>query len=188
MKTRQNRKSKPELRPWDDALDCPLPSGEAPHFNQLEALRRALFDFLRCMTTDPFMDDPVWVENEIQRGADRLKEIRVRRARALKDARSKGGRVVYGKEKAGLVYVCGPTQLSNQSPTSALLQSGGPCFYGDGTTAILRSDTWLMPRGSLRTFRYQPSDSGATRGVFSGTSFSVSMAEKCNRSRAAPSY
>jgi len=53
------------------------------------------------------------------------------------------------------------------------LQVGGincipeaPAIVAMARTAILRSATWMMPRGSLRKVRYQPSDSGATQGVF----------------------
>jgi hypothetical protein len=63
-------------------------------------MRDAIFDFLSCVTTDPYLDNPGWAEKEIQRGADRLKEIRARRAQALEDARAKGWRFVYREEKA----------------------------------------------------------------------------------------
>lgn len=98
MKTDRNRKLK--LRSWDHALIGPLPSGKASNFNQLEAMRKTIFEFLSCMSTDPYLDSSGWTENEIQRAADRLKEIRVRRARAMQDARAKGWQFVYPKQDA----------------------------------------------------------------------------------------
>jgi hypothetical protein len=98
MKTYRNRKLKPHS--WDQALIGPLPSGKASNFNQLEAMRKTIFEFLSCMTTDPYVDNSGWTENEIQRAADRLKKIRVRRARAMQDARAKGWRFVYPKSDA----------------------------------------------------------------------------------------
>ncbi len=100
MKKAMPPSRKRALHPWDRALTLPLPSGKAANFNRLEAMRDAIIDFLSCVTTDPHLDNPGWAEKEIQRGADRLKQISVRRAEAIEDARAKGWRFVYGQRKA----------------------------------------------------------------------------------------
>ncbi len=103
MTTRRNRKTEPALRPWDYALTRPLPSGKAPNFNRLEAMRTAILDFLEGITTGPYLDNPGWAENEIQRAADRLKQIRLRRAEAIEDARAKGWLFIYGEQASDMI-------------------------------------------------------------------------------------
>ena len=49
---------------------------------------------------------------------------------------------------------------------SSVCRRRPPLFCRWRRTAILRSATWMMPRGSLRNMRHQASDSGATQGVF----------------------
>jgi hypothetical protein len=89
MKTRRRT---PTMNKYDHALTCRLPRGVASNFNRLEAMRKDIFLLLTIATTNPYLDDTHWNDNEIQQAADRLKAIWIRRAQALKDARAKGWR------------------------------------------------------------------------------------------------
>jgi len=83
---------------YERAMSCRLPGGRAENYKQLEAMRK---DVMFCMTiaaTDPYLSQAAWSDNEIQKVADRLKKIRVQRARALRDAQARGWRFVYRDE------------------------------------------------------------------------------------------
>ena len=79
---------------WEHALTRPL--SRNVKFEVLELMRIDLFEYLDVLTTDPYDDnkDRAWLNSEIQRIADRLKELTQRRAKAL-GAALKARRVEY---------------------------------------------------------------------------------------------
>jgi hypothetical protein len=93
---------------WEYALTRPL---SRIKFEELELMRADLFEYLDALTTDPYDDDRAWLNSEIQRIADRLKELTPRRARTL-SAALKAGRVEYAyvshEEEADRGPQCGP--------------------------------------------------------------------------------
>jgi hypothetical protein len=96
---------------WEHALTRPLFRNTT--FEVIELMRADLFEYLDTLTTDPGDDteDRTWLNNEIQRIADRLKELTPRRARAARAAMI-AGRVEYAyvshEEEADRGPQCGP--------------------------------------------------------------------------------
>jgi hypothetical protein len=65
---------KPNRDPWEHALTCPLPSQTS--YQLLQALRQDILAYLEWVTGDLVQDgNPAETEREIQRAADRLKQI-----------------------------------------------------------------------------------------------------------------
>jgi len=79
---------------WEHALRRPLFRNTT--FEVIELMRADLFEYLDTLTTDPGNEGEGrdWLNNEIQRIADRLKELTPHRARAARAA-MKAGRVDY---------------------------------------------------------------------------------------------
>lgn len=97
---------------WEHALTRPLTRRTT--YEVIELMRADLFEYLDVLTTDPYDDNPAgraWRDNEIQRAADRLKELTPHRARAAQAA-MKAGRVDYAyvvhPEEANRGPECGP--------------------------------------------------------------------------------
>ena len=97
---------------WQHALTRPLFRNTT--FEVIELMRADLFEYLDTLTTDPGDEDEGrdWLNNEIQRIADRLKELTPNRARAARAA-MKAGRIDYA-------YVLHPDEVAPQcGPFSA---------------------------------------------------------------------
>jgi hypothetical protein len=96
---------------WEHALTRPLFRNTT--FEVIELMRADLFEYLDTLTTDPGdrTEDRTWLNNEIQRIADRLKELTPHRAGAARAA-MKAGRVEYAyvshEEEADRGPQCGP--------------------------------------------------------------------------------
>jgi hypothetical protein len=67
------RRPKSHVHPWEHALTCPL-SPDTSYY-VLTELRDHVLDFLRDLPHDFTLDDGNDRDTEIQRAADRLKEI-----------------------------------------------------------------------------------------------------------------
>jgi len=79
---------------FEHALNRPLLRKTT--FEVIELMRADLFEYLDILITDPGDDykGRVWLNHEIQRIADRLKELTPRRARAARVAKE-AGRIDY---------------------------------------------------------------------------------------------
>jgi hypothetical protein len=103
---------------WEHALIRPLT--RKTKFEVIELMRADLFEYLDVLTTDPYDDKKgrVWLNNEIQRVADRLKKLTPIRAKALGDA-LEARRIEFAwlsESEAACVPHCGPlsTQIWEQ--------------------------------------------------------------------------